>query len=142
MGMCVRECLCVCVRACVCVCVRVCGQVQRQERGRYTSSKYRPVSRLCVLTDLSPVLSPCRRLYLSGNELDCVPLTYQQQSAMTEYLGPSTACCPTNTQRPAGSSTIDMSNCMCNMGYTGPAGGTCTACAPGMCVGMYVCARI
>ena len=136
--MCVRECLCVYV----CVCVRVCGQVRRQERGRYTSSKYRPVSRLCVLTDLSPVLSPCRRLRLDGNGLDCVPLTYQQQSAMTEYLGPATACCPTNTQRPAGSSTIDMSNCMCNMGYTGPAGGTCTACAPGMCVGMYVCARI
>ena len=56
------------------------------------------------------------------NSLSCVTLTAQQQSAMTSYHGPTTTCGE-----------------ICNAGYAAPAGGSCTACAPGVLVCLYVC---
>ena len=60
---------------------------------------------------------------VDSNSLSCVTLTAQQQSAITTYWGPTTACA-------AG---------ICNAGYAAPAGGSCTACAPGVLVCLYVC---
>ena len=37
--------------------------------------------------------------------------------------------CPTHTY--AFAESIGLASCFCNMGYTGPNGGPCTACRPG-----------
>jgi hypothetical protein len=102
-----------------------------------------PISILIYLcTDIHMVsLSMCmcnRRLYLcvgpydqvaqdfekdptcsvDSNSMPCVTLTAQQQSDIATYHGPTTTCA-------AG---------ICNAGYAAPAGGSCTACAPGVLV--------
>ena len=58
-----------------------------------------------------------------SNSMPCVTLTAQQQSDIATYHGPTTTCA-------AG---------ICNAGYAAPAGGSCTACAPGVLVCLYVC---
>ena len=70
------------------------------------------------------VLSLCSSADCSddSNSIPCVTLTAQQQSALN-YWGPTATCV-------AG---------ICNAGYEAPAGGSCTACAPGVLVCLYVC---
>ena len=59
-----------------------------------------------------------------SNSMPCVTLTAQQQSAIDYYYGPTTTCAAAG---------------ICNAGYAAPAGGSCTACAPGVLVCLYVC---
>ena len=57
--------------------------------------------------------------------IDCGAGTYSTVSGSTELC----KSCPANSVSPPGSSLL--TNCLCNLGYAGPHGGTCTACTAG-----------
>ena len=58
---------------------------------------------------------------------NCAANTYQPLNGAT--LASACLSCPGNSQSPAASA--ESTSCLCNAGYTGPSGGTCTACYMG-----------
>jgi hypothetical protein len=66
----------------------------------------------------------------SGSEkcMLCPVNTYNTLDASSE----AAACllCPSDSNSPSGTTTLE--NCLCNVGYTGPNGGNCSACGAGM----------
>ena len=62
-----------------------------------------------------------------GMCLRCANATYSE--TVGAFSASTCISCPANSSSPSGSSTAG--SCLCNVGYTGPDGGECSACAPG-----------
>ena len=94
-----------------------------------------PVFATCPQGSTGPDGGPCALCaigtfkYVIGDEActDCPTAKYSVTVGATDET--SCIACPANSNAPAATSSA--TSCTCNPGFTGPDGGTCTACAAG-----------